>query len=55
MKQITNKEHKRIEEKYGKRAKAPQSEFIKYESHEQLYDLLMKHKKEHGWKFKDEE
>lgn len=54
MKKITNKEQKEIEEKYGKRAKAPQSEFIKYESPEQLYELIMKDKKEKGWKFKDE-
>ncbi|MGR5976113.1 hypothetical protein ACT7DE_18520 [Bacillus paranthracis] len=54
MKQITNKELREISEKYEERAKAPQSEFIKYESHEQFYDLIMKHKKEQGWKFKDE-
>lgn len=54
MKRITNKELKKISEKYEERAKAPQSEFIKYQSPQQLYDLLMKHKKEQGWKFKDE-
>ncbi|MGH0968076.1 hypothetical protein [Bacillus cereus] len=54
MKRITNKELRGISEKYGERAKSPQSEFIKYESHEQLYDLIMKHKKEKRWKFKDE-
>ncbi|MEK4646355.1 hypothetical protein [Bacillus sp. PK30] len=54
MKRITNEENKEIEEKYGERAKAPQSEFIKYESPQQLYDLLMKDKKEKGWKFKNE-
>lgn len=54
MKQITDQEHKEIEEEYGERAKAPQSEFIKYESPEQLFDLIMKNKKEKGWKFKNE-
>lgn len=54
MKRITDEEQKEIKEKYGERAKASQSEFIKYESHEQLYDLIMKHKKEQGWKFKNE-
>jgi hypothetical protein len=54
MKRITNKEQKEISEKYGERTKATQSEFIKYESPEQLYKLLMKDKKEKGWKFKDE-
>ncbi|MBJ7998240.1 hypothetical protein JDS75_27860 [Bacillus cereus] len=54
MKRITNEEQKEIEKKYEERAKAPHSEFIKYESPEQLYELLMKDKKEKGWKFKDE-
>ncbi|EJR41432.1 hypothetical protein IIK_05813 [Bacillus cereus VD102] len=54
MKRITNTEHKEIEEKYGERAKDPRSAFIKYENHEQFYDLIMKHKKEKGWKFKNE-
>ncbi|WP_215573177.1 hypothetical protein [Bacillus mycoides] len=54
MKRITNEEQKEIEKKYEERAKAPHSEFIKYESPEQLYELLMKNKKEKGWKFKDE-
>ncbi|MEK4711197.1 hypothetical protein [Bacillus sp. FSL R10-2780] len=54
MKRITDKEHKEIEEKYGERAKDPQSEFIKDESHKQLFDSIMKDKKEKGWKFKDE-
>lgn len=54
MKRISNKELKEISEKYGERAKAPQSEFIKYESPEQFLDLILKNKKEKGWKFKDE-
>lgn len=53
--EISDEEHKEIEEKYGERAKAPQSEFIKYESPEQFLDLILKNKKEKGWKFKDEE
>ncbi|MBJ8108952.1 hypothetical protein JDS99_04645 [Bacillus cereus group sp. N6] len=52
--EISDEEHKELEEKYGERAKAPQSEFIKYEGPQQLYDLLMKDKKEKGWKFKNE-
>lgn len=54
MKRISNKELKEISEKYEERAKDPKSAFIKYEGPEQLYDLIMKHKKEQGWKFKDE-
>ncbi|MGH0775278.1 hypothetical protein ACQVSN_27000 [Bacillus mobilis] len=52
--EISDEEHKEIEEKYGERAKDPQSAFIKYESPQQLYDLIMKDKKEKGWKFKGE-
>lgn len=54
MKPISDEENKEIEEKYGERAKAPLSEYIKYESPEQFYELIMKHKNEKGWKFKDE-
>ncbi|HHP5665116.1 MULTISPECIES: hypothetical protein [Bacillus cereus group] len=54
MKRINNKELREISKKYGERTQAPQSEFIKYKSHEQFYDLIMKHKKEKEWKFKDE-
>ena len=54
MKPISNEENKEIEEKYGERAKTPFSEYIKYESPVQFYELIMKDKKEKGWKFKDE-
>ncbi|MFJ8455713.1 hypothetical protein [Bacillus paramycoides] len=48
------KELKEINEKYAKRAETPKSEFIKCTNHEQLFDLIMKDKKEKGWKFKNE-
>ncbi|HFK1691042.1 hypothetical protein P4T43_19480 [Bacillus paranthracis] len=53
MKRISNKELREISKKYRERAKDPKSAFIKYEGPEQLYDLIMKHKKEQKWKFKD--
>lgn len=43
-----------INKKYAERAETPKSEFIKCDNHEQLFDLIMKDKKEKGWKFKDE-
>jgi hypothetical protein len=54
MEPISDEENKEIEKKYGERAKAPLHEYIKYESPEQFWDLIMQHKKENGWKFKDE-
>ncbi|MGP1910664.1 hypothetical protein ACTSEZ_21235 [Metabacillus sp. JX24] len=54
MKPISDEENKEIEEKYAERAKTPLNEYIKYEGPEQLWDLIMKNKKEKGWKFKDE-
>lgn len=53
--EIDDNEHKEINEKYAKRAQTPLTDFIKYESPEQLYELIMKDKKEKGWKFKDED
>ncbi|PFB64424.1 hypothetical protein [Bacillus cereus] len=52
--QILEKQQQEISEKYGDRAATPKSEFIKCNSHEELFDLIMKDKKEKGWSFKDE-
>ncbi len=48
-------EQKEISEKYAERANTPKSEFIKSDTPEQLFDLIMQNKKEKGWKFKDEQ
>lgn len=52
---ISVEELKEIEEKYAERAKTPSSEFIQYRGADQFYEVIMKDKKEKGWKFKDEE
>ncbi|MFE4706882.1 hypothetical protein [Peribacillus simplex] len=51
---ISEEENKEIEEKYGERSKAPLSDFEEFKGPKQFYDLLMKDKKEKGWKFLDE-
>lgn len=52
--EISQEEMQEICELYKDRLDAPQEVFIKYESPEQLYEMLMEHKKKHGWKFKGE-
>jgi hypothetical protein len=47
-------ESEELSDRYGKRASLPDSEWIKIEKPEDIFDLVMEHKKKHGWKFKDE-
>lgn len=51
---ISEEENKEIAEKYGERSKAPLNDFEEFKGPKQFYDLLMKDKKEKGWKFLDE-
>lgn len=47
-------EEKEIYEQIKDRLDTPKDAFIKYESHEQFFELIMEDKKKKGWKFKDE-
>ncbi|WP_148359052.1 hypothetical protein [Peribacillus simplex] len=51
---ISDEENEVIEENYGDRSNAPMSDFVEYKDGKQFYELLMKDKKEKGWKFLDE-
>ncbi|WHY58626.1 hypothetical protein [Peribacillus simplex] len=51
---ISDEENKEIEEKYGVRSKAPLKDFEEFKDANHYYDLLMKDKKDKGWKFLDE-
>lgn len=54
IKQEFDKENDELIELYGDRVNTPKEQWHKDKKEEDLYKSVMKHKKENGWRFKDE-